>query len=128
MRVTSTIFHLASSQEALASSVIAITNPENVEYSIPTASYPPVTVYPYPQVLAKPPFPFGMKAPALVTAGEKSTTDPYTRSAVSLAYTRSLELLRRHLGPHFELEKLWEKHTYYVPLFTRFIPPRSLTP
>ena len=48
-----------------------------------------------------------------------SHVDPYVRSATSLAYSRTLDLLRRQMGPHFDLEKLWEKHTYYVSLLQR---------
>lgn len=55
-----------------------------------------------------------MKAPALITAQENSEVDIYVRSAVGLSYSRTLDLLRRQLGPRFDLEKLWEKHTYYV--------------
>lgn len=55
-----------------------------------------------------------MKAPALIVAGEKSSADPYVRSATGVSYTRTLDLLKRTLGPHYDLEKLWEKHTYYV--------------
>ena len=95
-------------------SVITLTDPGVVKYVVATAEYPPVAVYTYPQVTAAPPFAYNQKAPALVVPGEKSSTDPYSRSAVSLSYSRTLELLRRQLGPHFELEKLWEKHTYYV--------------
>lgn len=82
--------------------------------------HPPVTVYTYTQVPADPPFPFSQKAPALVSPSEKSSTDPYTRSAVSLSYSRTLELLRRSIGPYFELEKLWEKHTYYVSFLPQY--------
>ena len=57
-----------------------------------------------------------MKAPAQVIAGEKLTYDPYLRSATGLAYTRTLVLLQRELGPHYDLEKLWEMHTYYVSI------------
>jgi hypothetical protein len=76
----------------------------------------PIQVNVYPKVPSVPPFPYAMKAPALITANENSGTDIYTRSAVSVSYSRTLDLLRRELGPRFDLEKLWEKHTYYVCL------------
>jgi carboxymethylenebutenolidase len=33
------------------------------------------------------------------------------KSADNLAYTRTLELLRRNLGPRFDLDKIWDRHT-----------------
>lgn len=78
------------------------------------AAYNPVVAHGYPKVTAIPPFPFSTLPPLLQSQNAAATVDPYIRSAVGLSYTRTLELLRRHLGPHFELEKLWEKHTYYV--------------
>lgn len=85
-------------------------------YELDVATYNPVTVHSYPRVSAVPPFPFTSLPPILQLQGVKqgNSIDPYIRSAVSLSYTRSLELLRRQLGPHFDLEKLWEMHTYYV--------------
>lgn len=65
-------------------------------------------------VSSDPPFPLLMKPPALLSAGEVLSVDPYLRSATGLAHTRTLELLKRNIGPHFDFEKLWEKHTYYV--------------
>ncbi|KAH9175445.1 hypothetical protein EDB89DRAFT_2113238 [Lactarius sanguifluus] len=90
-----TIVHLSSSQEAT-----------HCSFPLRSASeYPPITVYTYPS--------FKTKAPALVQAGESSSVDPYIRSATNLSYSRTLALLRRELGPHFDLEKLWERHTHY---------------
>lgn len=88
--------------------------PEALGYSLPSSVHQPIVVHVYPAVEPLPPFPYLMKPPALVTAGEQSTTDPYVRAATGLSYTRTLELLRRQLGPHYDLEKLWERHTYYV--------------
>ncbi|KAJ3549651.1 hypothetical protein NM688_g5159 [Phlebia brevispora] len=89
-KLVSTLVHLSCTQDELAASLVtAVEAGEHVQ----TTLQPP--------------------APALVVAGEKSSTDPYTRSAVSLSYSRTLDLLRRHIGPYYELEKLWEKHTYY---------------
>ncbi|PSR75864.1 hypothetical protein PHLCEN_2v8778 [Hermanssonia centrifuga] len=109
-----TIFHLSTNQDALNASLVEMIDSISLQHAVPTSCYPPVVVHTYPKVTADPPFPYSMKAPALVTAGETSSVGPYIRSAVGLSYTRTLELLRRHLGPHFDLEGLWEKHTYYV--------------
>jgi carboxymethylenebutenolidase len=43
---------------------------------------------------------------------DKNSTH-YRRSAASLAHSRSIALLRRVLGPDYDLEKLWEAHTNY---------------
>lgn len=38
----------------------------------------------------------------------------YNAAASSVAHTRSLVFLRKHLGgPHFDLEAIWEEHTYW---------------
>lgn len=38
----------------------------------------------------------------------------YTSGAASLAHTRTLVFLRKHLGgPHFDLEAIWDEHTYW---------------
>ncbi|OSC99467.1 NTF2-like protein [Trametes coccinea BRFM310] len=79
----------------------------------PTSRHPPIAVHAYPLVPASPPFPFLAGPPIDHASGKVGTIDPHLRSANNLAYTRTLELLRRELGPHFPLEKLWEKHTYY---------------
>jgi carboxymethylenebutenolidase len=42
----------------------------------------------------------------------KSAAD-YDRAAAGLAHSRSIALLRRALGPHYDLEALWEAHTRY---------------
>jgi carboxymethylenebutenolidase len=36
--------------------------------------------------------------------------ETFHRASVSLAHSRTLSLLRRTLGPHYNLEALWEKH------------------
>lgn len=109
-----TLLHLSTNQESLHASLIEIA--ASVENDLSTFDHQPLQAHVYPKVTSSAPFPFDMKAPALVTAEEKSSADIYTRSAVGLSYSRTLELLRRQLGPHFDLEKLWEKHTYYVGL------------
>ena len=110
----SSIFHLASSQEDLFASLTLLSEPESFGYKLNTSSYRPISVYSYPKVSDAPPFPYLMKAPALILAGETSSADAYVRSATGVSYTRTLDLLKRTLGPHYDLEKLWEKHTYYV--------------
>jgi carboxymethylenebutenolidase len=37
----------------------------------------------------------------------------YDRAAAGVAHSRSIALLRRALGPHYDLEVLWEAHTRY---------------
>ncbi|OAA74742.1 hypothetical protein LEL_08323 [Akanthomyces lecanii RCEF 1005] len=38
----------------------------------------------------------------------------YNAAAAAIAHTRSLVFLRKHLGgPHFDLEAIWEEHTYW---------------
>ena len=112
--ITRTLFHLNAGQEALHAALLHLTDPSTFEYTLPTSSFVPFSVYTYPLVPKWPPFPFHIKPPALIQEGQRSSSDPYIRSATNLSYTRTLELLRRELGPHFELEKLWDKHTYYV--------------
>ena len=111
--LSSTIIHLSSSQEETHAAFQLLADSESSQLRSAN-EYPPITVYTYPRVPFDPPFPFRSKAPALVQAGESSTVDPYIRSATNLSYSRTLALLRRELGPHFDLEKLWERHTYYV--------------
>ncbi|KIJ68537.1 hypothetical protein HYDPIDRAFT_24804 [Hydnomerulius pinastri MD-312] len=109
-------FHLASSQEALHAAIQPLEDLANLGYVLPTHSYPPVKVYTYPLVSNSPPFPFNAQAPVRVKVGEARNVDAYTRSAASLSLTRTLEVLKRYLGPHFNFEKLWDMHTYYVRL------------
>jgi carboxymethylenebutenolidase len=37
----------------------------------------------------------------------------YDKSAADLAHSRSIALLRKTIGPHYDLEAIWEKHTTY---------------
>jgi carboxymethylenebutenolidase len=37
----------------------------------------------------------------------------YDRAAAGLAHSRSIALLRQAMGPHYDLEALWEAHTRY---------------
>ncbi|KAG1833708.1 NTF2-like protein [Suillus variegatus] len=113
MRHIPVTFHLASSQELLHASLLLFEDPANLGYSLPTHSRLPVRVYSYPLVSKSPPFPFSIQPPVCVNVNNTQSVDPYLRSASSLSLTRTLELLKAHLGPHFNLERLWEKHTYY---------------
>ncbi|KAI0332005.1 hypothetical protein GY45DRAFT_1300045 [Cubamyces sp. BRFM 1775] len=109
--VIPTLFHLSSKQEVLHASLLELAEQKSTD--IPTSRFPPIAVHAYPLVPVFPPFPF-LAGPPIDHASRKvGTIGPHLRSANNLAYTRTLELLRRELGPHFPLEKLWEKHTYY---------------
>ena len=118
----STIFHLSAKQEALHASLINLA--EEKAAGIPTSKPPPVTVFTYPLVSASPPFPFEAGPPIDHASGKIRTIAPHLRSANNLSYTRTLALLRRELGPHFPLEKLWNNHAYYVRLNLPSSPPR----
>lgn len=93
---------------------------------IPTARPPPVTIFTYPFVSATPPFPFEAGAPIDHASGKIKSVAPYLRSANNLSYTRTLEILRRELGPHYPLEKLWERHAYFVSCFVMVLCSTSL--
>ena len=107
---------MASSQEMAHAALQSLVVSGALPAPRTTAEHVPLSFFTYPLVPASPPFPFAAKAPALVVPGETSSVNPHVRSATSLAYSRTLDLLRRQLGPHFDLEKLWEKHTYYASL------------
>ncbi|KAI0639674.1 NTF2-like protein [Trametes polyzona] len=109
--VVPTLVHLSSKQEALHASLLELA--AETSTGVPTSRYPPIAVHAYPFVPVSPPFPFAAGAPIDHASGRVGTVDPHLRSANNLSYTRTLELLRRELGPHFPLEELWEKHTYH---------------
>jgi carboxymethylenebutenolidase len=44
-------------------------------------------------------------------AGFAEAGESYNKSGDNLAYTRTLELLRRTLGPRYDLDKIWDRHT-----------------
>lgn len=106
-------FHLASSQEAFHASVLPLEDPANLDYALPTHVHPPIKAYTYPFVSHSPPFPFSAEAPVSVTVDKLRAVNDHLRSANNLSLTRTLETLKRYLGPHFNLEKLWDMHTYY---------------
>ena len=115
--VCSTTFHLAAQQEALHASLVGVA--ERKALGIGTLEQPRVSIFTYPLVSVSPPFPFEAGPPiehhhASGKARTSMTVTPHVRSANNLSYTRTLSLLRRELGPHFPLEKLWERHTYFV--------------
>ncbi|KZT30626.1 NTF2-like protein [Neolentinus lepideus HHB14362 ss-1] len=112
-RYLPTIFHLAASQEKLQASLSLLCTPDGLGYPLPTSKYHPIEVYTYPLVTVSPSFPLLTKPPVSLKSGENLSWDPYVQSATGLSYTRTLQLLRRELGPHFDLERLWEQHTYY---------------
>ena len=43
----------------------------------------------------------------------RSASPTYDKPAARLAHSRSIALLRGAIGPHYDLEALWEKHTLY---------------
>ena len=112
------MFHIASSQEALHASLLPLT--ELSGFRIKEA--PPIQLHTYPLVPVSPPFPLLAQAPTSVKPGQTRPIDPNVLSATNLAYSRTLTLLKREVGPYFDLERIWEKHTYYVrPSFNRSI-------
>ncbi|KAI0033414.1 hypothetical protein K488DRAFT_77907 [Vararia minispora EC-137] len=124
-RYIQTLVHLASSQETVHAALQEIMTSDLLPAPRTSADYALLTVHAYPKVEVSPPFPYLGKAPATVVAGEKSTVEPSILSATSLAYSRTLDLLRRQLGPHFPLENLWEMHTYYE--FVERDAPKTMT-
>ena len=44
---------------------------------------------------------------------ERPTSANYNTPAAGLAHSRSIALLRRTIGPQYDLEALWEQHTLY---------------
>ena len=51
--------------------------------------------------------------PGTVRGFERKSSAAYHRAAAGLAHSRSIALLRRAIGPHYDLEALWEAHTRY---------------
>ncbi|KII93885.1 hypothetical protein PLICRDRAFT_408471 [Plicaturopsis crispa FD-325 SS-3] len=113
MKYYPTVFHLSSKQEDLHASLLPLNDTEALEHDPKTSSYPPLSVFTYPLVPEYPPFPFLTKAPALIKEGDGAEVDPHILSANNLAHSRTLAVLKRNLGPHYDLEKLWEAHTYF---------------
>ena len=51
--------------------------------------------------------------PGAARGFERKNGANYHRTADGLAHSRTIALLRRVLGPHYDLEALWEAHTRY---------------
>jgi carboxymethylenebutenolidase len=51
--------------------------------------------------------------PGTAAGFEQKGGPHYDRAAAGLAHSRSIALLRRAIGPYFDLEALWEAHTRY---------------
>lgn len=110
----SAMFHLAASQEKLYASLLPLTESSSLSYRLKTSVAHPISVHTYPLVPAAPVFPLLAKAPASIIPGENAPVDPHVLSATNMSYTKTLSLLRKELGPHFDLEKIWGQHLYYV--------------
>jgi len=111
--IIQTVFNLAASQEVLHASVLAFVEQS---HTLNSTSGPSVSVYTYPLVNVSPPFALEARLPA-VFGVEDATIEPNitlpVRSAINMAYTRTLAVFRRTLGPWFDLEHLWDKHCYF---------------
>ena len=111
-----TIFHIPSSQEDFHATLISFTDPTSLPYKLEVNEAFPLVVHTYPKVPTSPAFPLLTTAPAAVVPGQKISVDPYIVSATNIAYTKTLELLRKEIGPALDLEKIWGEHIYYVSL------------
>ncbi len=49
--------------------------------------------------------------PGVAPGFDRKTRANYDRASAGLAHSRSIALLRRVMGPHYDLEALWEVHT-----------------
>lgn len=112
------MFHLAASQEVLHASLLSIAEASAI--SRPTDPLA-VAIHTYPLIPASPPFPLLAKAPVSVVPGQSFTINPHVLSACNVAYSKSLTLLRREIGPHFDLEKIWGEHIQYVRMLVNGI-------
>ncbi|KAL5495300.1 hypothetical protein ACEPAI_763 [Sanghuangporus weigelae] len=108
-----TTFHIPSAQEKLHASLLPLTDVSNLPYKLKPSQFPPIYVYTYPLVPITPAFPLLTTAPASVVPGKTRVVDPHVLSATNLSYSKTLELLRREIGPRFDLEKIWGEHIYY---------------
>lgn len=108
------LLHVAASQENLHASVLPYTDPSNAHYKLDATNRPSFAIHSYPLVPSSPAFPLLAVAPASITPKEHVHVDPYILSATNIAYTKSLEFLRRLIGPYYDLEKIWGEHILYV--------------
>ena len=51
--------------------------------------------------------------PGAARGFERPASAQYDKPAAGLAHSRSIALLRRTMGPHYDLEALWDQHTLY---------------
>ncbi len=51
--------------------------------------------------------------PGAAPGFDRPTKPNFDKQAAGLAHSRSIALLRRAIGPHYDLEALWEMHTTY---------------
>ncbi|RUP50881.1 carboxymethylenebutenolidase [Jimgerdemannia flammicorona] len=84
------VFHLSSKADTLTSALIADRVTANHDPAIELYSYPNTSD--------------GFFVPA---------TDEYDKSATLMAYSRTLAVLRKVLGPYFNLSAIWDQHTKY---------------
>jgi carboxymethylenebutenolidase len=51
--------------------------------------------------------------PLAASGFDRKSRASFDKSAAGLAHSRTIALLRKVMGPHYDLEALWEKHTTY---------------
>jgi carboxymethylenebutenolidase len=51
--------------------------------------------------------------PGVAPGFDRKSKANYDRASAGLAHSRSIALLRKVMGPHYDLEALWEAHTTY---------------
>ena len=51
--------------------------------------------------------------PEVARGFDRPASANYDKPAAGLAHSRSIALLRMSMGPHYDLEALWDKHTLY---------------
>ncbi|KAG5221630.1 NTF2 protein [Salix suchowensis] len=102
------VFHIPASQELLHAALVPHTQAEQPNNG---RSHPVISLFTYPLVPEKCPFPLMLNAPSRAA---RETVCPHIRSATTLSLTRTLTLLRRCIGPYFDLESVWEEHAHYV--------------
>ncbi|KDQ30878.1 hypothetical protein PLEOSDRAFT_166237 [Pleurotus ostreatus PC15] len=113
------VFHIPASQELIHAALIPHTQTEQLNNS---RSHPTISVFTYPLVPEKFPFPLMLNAPSRAA---RETVCPHIRSATTLSLTRTLTLLRRCIGPYFDLESVWEQHAHYE--FVERDPQKTLS-
>jgi carboxymethylenebutenolidase len=72
-----------------------LADPDAARFDALRARFPEIEVFLYRGI-----------APGFAEAGET-----FDKSSYNLSYTRTLELLRRVLGPRYDLDKIWDRHT-----------------